>query len=1044
MTQPVTQRWLDIWGYSQAPKSLHLSATSVPGTHAYRPELEALLDPQGAIRATAVFDVDGIPTVCFIEDDGRLATEPAALDRIRQKIWNQNLISVVLVVDDHRALAAPVIRGEFSADVVPLRDAHDDGVYSRADLQSGGVFARHADWFNPNARVDQDLLHNLGQIVGDLTDKFGLGKLDAQYLMAQVLFVSYLEHRGIVSDIYRAKHQVDRLEHLVRATDRRGITKLLNRLDADFNGDFLKPETQGSTLWQRLPDQALERLKQFLLKTDLESGQTNFWSYDFRYIPVELISGIYESFLSEEKSDVGAYYTPRHLANLVVDQAFARSQDLLSEKIYDGACGSGILLTTAYRRMLAYAEAKANRPLDFGERSTLLQEHIFGSDVSDSACQVTAFSLYLSMLERLRPADIAELQDNDKVKLPTLSEKNIKGGPEHGDFFSTSNPFAAAHACTIFLSNPPWVEPEKEDWLTSDEWAKNAGIKIPRRQTAGAFMLHALDSVAPGGRLCLILPISVLAAPTSRAFLKTWLDRCRLETLINFGDLRKLLFNSARQPCVVAILSPRAEDATGKIPGEETFEYWVPKADVSFAFGRLTLHASDRHVVQTQALQKDNELLTSLFWGTPWDVAMITRLRLLGTLGDLIGKEGKDGEGNQRSLPLRDAAKKPWRSRKGFHMKDASVEVPDSSRPLWRMHYLNAKKFEVNGPVLDPSLLVAFPRNKHPTVAKLSSSLMKVFKGPRIVFTDGMSKDRSIRAAFSNEPFCFSSSMGVISGGDEDILRFVAAYLHSDLVRYLLMLTAYQVNFERERVTLADIRRLPFLSPTRHVDPKRAWAIVKKVATITRQLERRRALLRQDYDGGECEGLFAEYFGLGERETARIREVAHVVAPNLQPNSYAALNTTLQRRPTPEQVESYTRELVAALRVWRDARRGQGDFQVTATLGSESAYGPFGILRLDVRQDARGRDIKATEITVGDQAVRAVLQTLSAHGLLPLKLQEDLYLATDVVVRHGDSLYLIKPLLQRLWLQAEAYRDAERVVGAVLSSGFDAGMEANG
>ena len=210
MTQPVTQRWLDAWGYTQAPGALHRSA-AVPGTHAYRPELEALLDPQGAIRATAVFDVDGIPSVCFLEDDGRFATDPAALDAIRQKIWNQNLISVVLVVDDRRALAAPVIRGELTRQEVAWGDARDTGIFSRADMQSGGLFVRHPNWFNPNARVDQDLLRNLGQIVSDLTEQFGLQKLDAQYLMAQTLFVSYLEHRDIVSDVYRAKHQVGRL-----------------------------------------------------------------------------------------------------------------------------------------------------------------------------------------------------------------------------------------------------------------------------------------------------------------------------------------------------------------------------------------------------------------------------------------------------------------------------------------------------------------------------------------------------------------------------------------------------------------------------------------------------------------------------------------------------------------------------------------------------------------------------------------------------------------------------------------------------------------
>ncbi|MFZ5053803.1 N-6 DNA methylase, partial [Enterobacter kobei] len=85
--------------------------------------------------------------------------------------------------------------------------------------------------------------------------------------------------------------------------------------------------------------------------------------YDFSFIPVELLSGLYESFLGSEQKDLGAYYTPRNLATLAVDEVFAASKDPLAETIFDGACGSGILLTTAFRRLLAIKEAREHRQL---------------------------------------------------------------------------------------------------------------------------------------------------------------------------------------------------------------------------------------------------------------------------------------------------------------------------------------------------------------------------------------------------------------------------------------------------------------------------------------------------------------------------------------------------------------------------------------------------------------------------------------------------------------------------------------------------------
>jgi len=1008
------QRWLDAWGY-QADEGLYFSSAEVHALHAYRKEVQELLNPEGLIHASAVFDVDGVPTVCFIEDDGTLAEDAIALDRIREKIWNQNLISVVLVVGEDNALAVPVNRQELQPELVKFSQASESGIYSQRDLQSGDVFRRHPAWFAPDERVDHDLLRNLRRMVEELVD-VGIRKPDAQYLMAQVLFISYLECRNIIGDKYRAKHQIGRLGELVSAHDRTGITRLLTQLKEDFNGDFLESETGGYLLWNELQDEALTRLDQFLSRTDLETGQKSFWHYDFRFIPVELISGIYESFLSEEKSEVGAYYTPRNLANFVVDQAFINSENILEEYIYDGACGSGILLTTAYRRMLSFAESRQGSPLHFNERRKLLEEHIFGSDLNESACRVTVFSLYLSMLEGLQPADIAELQDNDNVKLPSLGEKNIVGGAKRGDFFSKDNPHASGHRFTLFLSNPPWVEPKKDQVLSSDHWANVQKIKIPRRQTAGAFMLRARECLAPNGQVCMILPVSILAAPTSKKFLKLWLDHYRLDKLINFGDLRKLLFSTAKSPGMVLTARPRPDVSIGQIPGEETFEYWVPKADISFAFGRLTLHGSDRNTLQTTALQQDQELLTTLFWGSERDVATITTLRLNGTLVDLIGRKG--------SCP----------ARKGFHRKDSSIDDPVSTKPLRNMPFLNAKQLAVDGPILDQSLLSSFPEEIE-TAARLPDNLMAAFAGPKIIFTDGVSNTRQIRAAFSNKAFSFTSSIGVIGGSpsDEPLLRFVATYLHSNLAQYVLLLTAYQLNFDRERISLTDIKKLPFVHPDQHTDSIRAWEIVHAIADLTYQ-EDNQELLRQPFDMSKCNTLIMEYFGLTRAERSRVKEVTDNIAPYLQPGSVIGLATPLQKRPTNNQINGFTAALHNEFDVWRKKRGGIGDISITVSVDSQKQCGPLGIVRIEpaIRDKKEGA---SKVVTASDsQLVNTLLTRLNQEGLLPLVLQRNLQLATDAVIRKGDVIYLVKPLLSRFWLRSEAYRDAKRIVRFILSS----------
>ena len=111
MSPGAFEKWLDRLGYSAEPALLHRRGEDIPDAHPYALEIKTLLKPEGAIRARAVFEVEGVPTVVFVsEDDAPLST--AALDEARKKIWNQNLATVVIEVVGDKALALPA-RGAF-------------------------------------------------------------------------------------------------------------------------------------------------------------------------------------------------------------------------------------------------------------------------------------------------------------------------------------------------------------------------------------------------------------------------------------------------------------------------------------------------------------------------------------------------------------------------------------------------------------------------------------------------------------------------------------------------------------------------------------------------------------------------------------------------------------------------------------------------------------------------------------------------------------------------------------------------------------------
>ncbi|ODS88398.1 MULTISPECIES: N-6 DNA methylase [unclassified Devosia] len=1018
------QNWLDKLGYSAEPAVLHVRGTPVSETHPYALEIKALLRPDGAIRAQAVFEVEGVPTVVFVGDDDNPLTS-AALDDARKRIWNQNLATIVIEFKGDQALALPARKLKQAGERLRLEEARPDGPFSALDVATANLSRRLPKWFDVKARVDRKLLANLSTTVSKLSDdgypKVASGKERrrlAELLMGQVLFVSYLEHREIVGTTYRQRREVAELHGLVTQHHRDGIRTLIDWLRSDFNGDFLGGDRHDP--WTALSDAGFDLLNQFLRRTDMRTGQGDFWNYDFSYIPVELLSGLYEKFLTpEQQAKEGAYYTPRNLAMLAVDQAFMASPDPIAETIFDGACGSGILLTTAYRRLIALSEAKQGRQLGFAERARLLERSIFGGDINFMACRVTAFSLYLSLLEGLDPADILAAQERDGTKLPSLNGKNLIHGNDEADFFRKTHTFHGRRF-SLIISNPPWAEPEGEDHTSTDDWADAAGVPFARRQIAGAYALRAREFLSEGGRVCLILPIGQFLGASSAAFVSHVLSTYRPTRLINFGDLQGLLFPTAENTCHVFLGEARSDESAIHIPFDETFEYLVPKADLSLALGRLTMQSADRHALQTRSVAEDPQLLVTMMWGDASDLAIWTRLALRGTFADFW-----QGPREFRR----------WVNRKGIHLNDKSRDAVDVGELRDKPHVPIAA-LSAGSPVLHPILLTKWPATQD-TVVGLNDAVRAVFDGPRVLFPDGFSKgEQNIRAVYYDGPASFTHSIGVIAGKQEDaaLLQFSAIYLRSTLARYFLMMRGWKMLCERNGVHLADVEAFPFFAPE---DAPDVVAASSALATVQAQMTaltalpeldqgRRYADLRSEFD----DAVFS-YFGLTAEEQILVRETVEVLMPSIRPRSFKSLDTPAQHRADADDLKIYARALAEALTTWRTKTHGSGRFHVNVMASDPSRSGPSGIVRVAYSNQSTGQPQVSTEVS--DELVLETLTQLRKAGLRVIASGDFLALVPDVHLWFDGALYLVRPLTQRSWTVRQALRDAEHIVRSVQS-----------
>jgi type I restriction-modification system DNA methylase subunit len=330
---------------------------------------------------------------------------------------------------------------------------------------------------------------------------------------------------------------------LGRANAKEELYTLFEQLGRDFNGDLFSDALDAEA--RQVQVEHIDILDRFFRATDVQSGQQSFWPYDFSIIPVETISSIYEHFLKaageEGKKAAGAFYTPRFLAELVLDVALDGVPTLLDKRFLDPACGSGIFLVDLFNRMAEEWRRRHPEASYLQQVKGLLQilrENIFGVDKNETACRITAFSLYLAFLDQLLPPDIRELRHEGNV-LPRLvytsddAQSEDRGGTIRcADFFTAQAEVPAkAH---FIIGNPPWA-PVNDRNAPAARWCVERSLPLPDRQIATAFIWKAADDVQERGTICLVLPHGMLFNHSQAAinFQQEWFRRHAVELVMN-------------------------------------------------------------------------------------------------------------------------------------------------------------------------------------------------------------------------------------------------------------------------------------------------------------------------------------------------------------------------------------------------------------------------------------------------------------------------------------------------------------------------------
>ena len=349
----------------------------------------------------------------------------------------------------------------------PLLEATDLHPGLLAKLAFGDVSTR-----SDGISTHDLMLELLNVVTEELIGFRGVSANEALALTGRAIFLRFLHDRGILED-QNPFPGVPRFLDCLSTPEFAAISSAW--LDETFNGDLLTLPDNGDEVYFRSLNvingtSALDDLSA-IIRGDKPVGdgayQTQFsWNdLHFAYIPVGLLSQVYEEYIHRFETETAraqsVYYTPRHLAEYVVDQALGMlGQEAYKARVLDPAAGGGVFLLAAFRRLVqGYWRATGKQPTTKVIRH-ILNNQLVGMDINPAARQLSALALYLTALE-LDP-DVAKLQD---LKFDHLQGRVLLDAENWMDetsglcLGSLSRP-ASDLLCGQFdvvVGNPPWT-----------------------------------------------------------------------------------------------------------------------------------------------------------------------------------------------------------------------------------------------------------------------------------------------------------------------------------------------------------------------------------------------------------------------------------------------------------------------------------------------------------------------------------------------------------------------------------------------------------
>jgi 16S rRNA G966 N2-methylase RsmD len=943
--------------------------------------------------------------------------------KVQKSIWNQGKAPLLYVespteIRIYNGFDKPINPNDKSQNVESLeifKAKIDDekalnelkDVFGAVSIDSGDFWSKeeYANKIKSKVRIEQTLIKNLRDTRTYLKSK-GLHKEVIHDIFLRVLFTLYLEDRKATDASFYQNYKPEASSFFDILEDKEATYGIFKKLEVSFNGN-LCPITDKE---KDVTVEHLQIVKEcFWSKIKDNKNQLSLFDwriFDFRIIPIELISGIYEDFLSdeegeEEQSNTGAFYTPRPLAEFILNKVlpYPTVEDTTHNiKILDPTCGSGIFLVESLNRLLDRWEmANPNKNLDFETICTIVKDNIFGVEKDERAIKVAAFSLYLAMLNRLDPKN---LWQTGKFPYLIYEPENTDSEKQGGNLFRmstiSSGPFEEIEY-DLIVGNPPFKKgglkesmPDVSEYLTKHNFAQEAVIAF----------LHKATTLCPKGKIALITTIKILFNKEEQYqnFRNFLFKKIYVEEIYNFSILRKTpedeggsLFGSASVPAGILFYSNTIPEKPSNC-----LVYVAPKTVLKNRFmNSIAIDATDIKCLPRQELINANtSILKTAMWGTERDFSIIQSLNLKGNLLDRLNKinewKKNAGVGFETSEPLRHT---------NFEIK----KIPFIDASKVRRYYT------------EKSLSNSIDTEKFRAVGKYNS-----YKKPHLLIKEGQEKKtKKFCSSYLDFDCSFKKTVyGIhIENGETD-LKILSAYLNSGLATYLMFLSPSSWGIDRERVKPNEVLDLPDLCFSLPKDKKEAIiACMDEIIAIKKQ---NLAIYSIEEIEKRIDTLFYEALNLSPNEIVLIEDLINLTLDGFQNKKKSIAFHPCQ----PDEMKAYSQYLVNNINSFL---KFGSSLTAWVTIFPISPKIPLNIVALRFNKEQEAGHIGESD----NKNIAEILRQINEYTYQ--EYTESIYYRKFVKYYSGDTIYIIKPNEKRFWSRSLALNEADEIIAEILS-----------